>query len=128
MHAYHQQKPLREFCKKHGIIVTAYAPLDSPGARNFFNPNIPKSEFPNLLSHPLVTEIAKEHKKTTAQVLLRHSVQGGAVVIPGSKNIAHLKDNLNIFDFELTEEQMNKLNALDKGDRGKVFDYKFIKG
>ena len=108
--------------------MTGYAPLGSPHARKGLHPEQTAEEFPDPLKLPIVSEIAKNHGKSNVQVLLRHSVQGGVVVIPGSKNPDHLKSNLDIFDFELTEEEMRKLDALDKGERGKIFDYKFLKG
>ena len=128
MHLYHQQKPLREFCKKNGIRVTAYAPLGSPGARKGLHPEQSEIEFPNPLGLPVVLEIAKSHGKSTVQVLLRHATQGGAVVIPSSRKSNHIKDNIEIFDFELSEEEIKKLDSLDKGERGKIFDYTFLKG
>lgn len=128
VHAYHQQKPLIEFCQKNGIIVTGYAPLGSPGARKHFHPDQTEQEFPNVFKLPVVNEIAKTHGKSVVQILLRHLVQKGIAVIPSSKNPNHLKENVEIFDFELTQDEVNRLDALDKGERGKIFDYKFLKG
>ncbi|KAJ8670148.1 hypothetical protein QAD02_001407 [Eretmocerus hayati] len=128
VHLYHQQVPLREFCQKHGILVTAYAPLGSHEARKAFHPEQSEIEFPNPLKHSNISEIAKGNGKSTAQILLRHLVQNGHVVIPGSKKPNHIADNLKILDFELPDEEMEVMNSLDKGDRGKVFDYKFLKG
>lgn len=113
---------------KHGIAVTGYAPLGSSGAREVLRPEQNPKDFPSLLKHPVVSEIAKNHGKSTAQILLRHAVQGQIAVIPGSKNPDHLVSNLDIFDFELTDDEVQRMNALDKGEDGKVFNYKFFKG
>ncbi|OXU22457.1 hypothetical protein TSAR_011418 [Trichomalopsis sarcophagae] len=128
VHAYHQQKPLIEFCQKNGIIVTGYAPLGSPGARKELHPGQTEEEFPDVFKLPVVNEIAKKHGKSVVQILLHHLVQNGIAVIFSSKNPNHLKENIEIFDFELTEDEMKSLDALDKGERGKIFDYKFLKG
>lgn len=113
---------------KHNIVVTGYAPLGSAGARKGLRPEQNQEDFPNLLTHPVVTEIAKNHNKSSVQILLRHSVQGKIAVIPGSKNPNHLASNLDIYDFELTDDEVRRMNALDKGEEGKIFNYKFLKG
>ncbi|XP_035719670.1 aldo-keto reductase family 1 member A1-like isoform X2 [Vespa mandarinia] len=130
LHAYLQQKPIREFCQKHNIIVTAYSPLASPGAKFHFQTkyNYSPEKFPDLLGHPIVIEMANKYKKTTAQVLLRHLVQQGIIVIPKSSSQDRIKSNINIFDFILTEEDINTLNALDKGTDGRIFNFLFFKG
>ncbi|XP_047353135.1 aldo-keto reductase family 1 member A1-like [Vespa velutina] len=130
LHAYLQQKPIREFCQKHNIIVTAYSPLASPGAKFHFQTkyNYSSEKFPDLLGHPIVLEMANKYKKTTAQVLLRHLVQQGIIVIPKSSSQDRIKSNINIFDFVLSEEDMNTLNALDKGTDGRIFNFLFFKG
>ncbi|XP_043671068.1 aldo-keto reductase family 1 member A1-like isoform X2 [Vespula pensylvanica] len=130
LHAYLQQKPIREFCQKHNIHVTAYSPLASPGAKFHFQTkyNYNTENFPDLLGHPVVLEMANKYKKTTAQVLLRHLVQQGIIVIPKSSSQDRIKSNINIFDFVLTEEDINTLNALDKGTDGRIFNFLFFKG
>lgn len=130
MHAYLQQKPIREFCQKNNIVVTAYSPLASPGAKFHFQTkyNYSSEKFPDLLGHPLVLEMANKYKKTTAQVLLRHLVQQGIIVIPKSSSQDRIKSNINIFDFVLTEEDVNTLNSLDKGTEGRIFNFLFFKG
>ena len=70
-----------------------------------------------LLEEPLFTQLGKKYGKTNAQIILRWHIQDGNIVIPGSKNPAHIKDNFDLFDFSLTEEEMAKIAALDKNTR-----------
>ncbi|XP_015585198.1 1,5-anhydro-D-fructose reductase-like isoform X2 [Cephus cinctus] len=130
LHAYHQQKALCEFCKKHRIAVTAYSPLGSPGAKAHFQAkyNYSTDKFPNLLGHPVVQKIAEAHKKTTAQVLLRHLVQQGIIVIPKSSSPNRIKSNAAIYDFELSNEELKQMDALDRGAAGRIFNFLFFKG
>lgn len=125
-----QQRPLRKYCKEHNISITGYSPIGSPGAKQHFQTkyNYSVDRFPDLLGHPDVKEIANAHNKTTAQILLRHAVQGGVIVIPKSSNPDRIKSNIEIFDFELTENEMKKLDALDHGDDGRIFNFLFFKG
>ena len=71
----------------------------------------------NLVNEPVFTELAAKYGKTNAQIILRWHIQSGNVVIPGSKNPDHIRDNFNIFDFELSAEDMEKIVAVDKGVR-----------
>lgn len=70
-----------------------------------------------LLEEPVVKELAEKYKKSTAQVILRWHTQVGNIVIPGSTNPEHIKANLDIFDFELTDEEMAKMAGLNKNVR-----------
>lgn len=84
---------------------------------------------PDLLVNPVVQEIAKEHKKTTAQILLRHIIQKGVAAIPKSTNPKRIQDNIDLFDWELNDEQMKKLNNLNQGQKARVCDFvSFFKG
>ena len=65
----------------------------------------------------MFAELGKKYGKTSAQVILRWHTQMGFVVIPGSKNVNHIKDNLDILDFRLTEEEMAEIAKLDQGER-----------
>ena len=103
--------------------MTGYAPLSSEP-----RDNDPESAIPKLLEHPIVTEVAKKYKKSPAQILLRHGIQGGLVVIPKSSNAQRRKDNIDIFDFKLNEYDVNKLDTLDLGEKGRVYDYSFLPG
>lgn len=125
-----QQKPLREYCRSKNISFTGYSPLGSPGAQLHFKTkyNFTLENFPDLLHHDSVTKIASNHNKTAAQVLLRHSVQHGNIVIPKSSNPERIKQNIDIFDFTLTEDEMNELDKIDEGPRGRIFNFLFFKG
>ena len=70
-----------------------------------------------LIEEPIFRTLGKKYGKTSAQVLLRWHTQMGFVVIPGSKNVAHIKDNLDILDFTLTDEEMAEIAKLNKGVR-----------
>ena len=71
----------------------------------------------NLVNEPVFTELAAKYGKSNAQIILRWHIQSGNVVIPGSKNPDHIRDNFNIFDFELSAEDMEKIASVDKGVR-----------
>ena len=68
----------------------------------------------SVLTEEVIKELAEKYGKSEAQIILRWHNQKGVIVIPGSKNPEHIKDNLNIFDFELSEEDMKKIDELDK--------------
>ncbi|XP_014489229.1 PREDICTED: alcohol dehydrogenase [NADP(+)]-like [Dinoponera quadriceps] len=130
LHAYLQQKSIRELCKKHDIIVTGYSPLGSPAAKTHFRTkyNYNLDEFPDLLNHPIVQNIAVKCEKTSAQVLLRYLLQLGIVIIPKSSSSERIKSNIDLFDFALTEEDMKQLSTLDKNASGRIFNFLFFKG
>ena len=71
----------------------------------------------SLIEEQICVELGKKYGKTSAQIILRWHVQMGFVVIPESKNVSHIKDNLDIFDFTLTDDEMTKIAKLDKGLR-----------
>lgn len=125
--AYNQQKSLRNFCKKNDIAVTAYSSLASAGSPKSFKTSGHQS-LPKLLENMVVKKIAEAHNKTTAQVLLKHQVQEGLIVIPKSLKPAHIKSNIDLFDFELSQEELNELDGLDKGEEGRLFDFLIFKG
>merc|ERR1712071_722061 len=127
LHAYLQQHSLRDLCMKHDISVCAYAPLGSKGRTDFnIKPNVQAPVVPLVLEDPLVLKIAQAHAKTPAQILLRHLVQQNVIVVPKSVSQNRIKENLNIFDFVLTDREMNQLNKLDRNVRTFTFDSNFI--
>ena len=71
----------------------------------------------NLVNEPIFTVLASKYGKSNAQIILRWHIQSGNVVIPGSKNPAHIRDNFDIFDFELTDDEMASIAKIDKGVR-----------
>lgn len=119
-HAYLQQRELRKFCKDNNIVMTAYAPLGSASTRKKFYKGTEK-DLPSLLELPEIKELAEKYKKTPGQILLRNLVQDGLVVIPKSSNAERQKANADIFDFELADEDMKKIETLDKGELGRVY-------
>lgn len=82
----------------------------------------------SLLTNSVVEVIAKKYRKTTSQILLKHLTQKNIIVIPKSSNSKRIEDNFKIFDFNLDQEDMLKLNALDKKEEGRLFDFLFFKG
>lgn len=107
-HPYWNQLKIHEFCKAKGIILTGYSPLGSPD-RPWAKPTDPK-----LLDDPKLVELAKKYKKSSAQIVLRWLVQRGIVAIPKTVNKNRLVENMNVFDFKLTDEDMNYIFGLQQ--------------
>ena len=78
-----------------------------------------------LLQNPVLTEIAQTHGKSVVQVILRWHMQEGFSAVPGSTNPEHIQENIDIFDFELKDEEMEQIRALDKGDAGRYFNINY---
>ncbi|MEU7475878.1 aldo/keto reductase [Lentzea sp. NPDC042327] len=102
LHPYLQQAEVRAFHAEHGIVTEAWSPLGQGG---------------ELLKDPVVTEIAARHDKSAAQVVLRWHLQLGNVVIPKSVTPARIRENIDVFGFELAEEELAALSTLDRGGR-----------
>ncbi|VDO02530.1 unnamed protein product [Rodentolepis nana] len=100
---------LIEFCHSKNIHVEAYAPLGSPGFM--------KGQAQPLVQQPNVVEIAQKHNKTPGQVLLRHALQRGIVVLTKSVTPDRIASNFEVFDFMLTKEEMEKLNKTGMNQR-----------
>lgn len=100
-HPHLQQRSLHEFCKQHNIQLEAWSPLKQG----------------QLLDDPTLTKIAKRHGKSTAQVILRWDLQQEVVTIPKSVKQHRIQDNADIFDFELTEEEMTLIHDMNKDER-----------
>ncbi|XP_021948786.1 aldose reductase-related protein 2 [Folsomia candida] len=128
LQVYMQQKSLRETCRKHNISVCSYGPIGSPGRKALFEKRGMKFEDPGLLDDAVVKSIAEHHNKTTAQILLRFLVQEGIIVIPKSTNPQRLRANINIFDFDLSQDDMTRLTALDRKEDGRFFTFAAFKG
>ena len=96
-----QQKQLREVLDACGTALEAYFPLGHGDEA--------------LLAHPLVTALAHKYNKTAGQIILRFEVQEGFVVLPKSTNPQHMADNIDIFDFSLTDDDMARMRSLDTG-------------
>lgn len=116
MHPYFAQESALKVMEEYQIVPEAWAPLG--GGRH------------NPFDNEMVKEIAAAHGKTVGQVVLRWNVQRGVVVIPKSVHKARIKENFQIWDFALTEEEMQKISSLDLGYQGtavKHFDPEFVK-
>lgn len=99
VHPYYQEKKLKEYLAKNDIKIQAWYPLGHGDEKS--------------LNEPYFTQLAEKYNKTNAQIILRWHIQDGNIVIPGSKNVDHIRDNFDIFDFELTEDEMSKIAEMD---------------
>ena len=105
IHPYYQERDVVPFIQDQGIVVQCWYPL---GGRGYTA---------ELLGNEALSAIATAHGVSTAQVILRWDLQRGIVVIPGSSNPDHIRENLDLFGFELTEEEMAAIRALDRGEK-----------
>ena len=101
---FNTRKPLIEYCKNNSIQVEAFSAFGV--GRN-------KDVVPDIMSDKTLAEIAKVHDKTIAQVILRWLVQQDIIVIPRSKNPARQKENISVFDFELSDEEMGIIDGMN---------------
>lgn len=102
-HPYLAQEKVLSTLRRHGLVLTAYCPLGRGGA---------------MLDDPTLAEIAAAHERTVPQIVLRWLVQqDGVIAIPGTSSPDHLRDNLAVFDFGLSPEEMSRITALDRGER-----------
>lgn len=107
------QQKLLSYCQQEKIAYTAFSPL---GAQSYYSLNMADPS-ESLLEHPDVTTIAEQVNRTAAQVLLRWGVQRGTAVIPKTSSKERMVENIRVFDFELSAEQMRQLDGLDEGRR-----------
>jgi diketogulonate reductase-like aldo/keto reductase len=114
VHPFFTQQPLREFHAKHGITTEAWSPL---GGIHRYRLSDPDAVL-NALEHPTVAAIADKYDKTPAQVVLRWHIEHGVVAIPKSVKAHRIADNIDVFDFELTGDEVASIDALDTGVRG----------
>lgn len=103
VHPYSQEKKLKQFLDQNGIVIQAWYPLGHGDKA--------------LINEKLFAELGKKYGRSNAQIILRWHIQSGDVVIPGSKNPAHIKDNFDLFDFSLTADEMAEIAAMDKQKR-----------
>jgi diketogulonate reductase-like aldo/keto reductase len=102
LHPLLQQQATRAYCVEHGIAIESYSPLMQAG---------------EALEHPVIVKLAQQYGKTAAQVILRWHVQSGFIVIPKSIKPERIRENLALFDFELSEDDMRAIDGMDRGQR-----------
>lgn len=102
-HPYYQQDALKKRVEKYGTKLESWYPIGH-GDKTLINENI-------------FTELGKKYNKSNVQIILRWHIQEGNIIFPKTTNKEHMKDNFNIFDFELTSEEMNRIKSLDKNQR-----------
>lgn len=105
IHPYYQENNVIPYIQSLGIAVQGWYPL---GGRGYTK---------ELLGDETISEIAAAHGKSSAQIILRWNLQKGVVVIPGSSNPDHIKENTELYDFELSENEMDRINALDRNEK-----------
>ena len=105
IHPYYQEQAVVPFIQEKGIVVQCWYPLGGRGHTS------------ELLNDGTISSIAEAHGVSSAQVILRWDLQRGIVVIPGSSNPDHIKENLDLFGFELSDEEMARINALDRNEK-----------
>ena len=103
VHPYYQEKKMKEFLAAAGMVIQAWYPLGHGDKA--------------LLQESIFTKLGEKYHKSNAQIILRWHLQAGNIVIPGSKNPDHIRANFDLFDFELTGEEMERIGALDRNKR-----------
>jgi 2,5-diketo-D-gluconate reductase A len=111
LHPYFRQPDVLAANTAHGILTQAWSPI---GGITFYRPGHHSS----TLQDPTITDIASAHHKTAAQVMLRWHLQQGRSAIPKSTNPTRIAENYDIFDFDLTADDLTRIDALDTGSRG----------
>jgi diketogulonate reductase-like aldo/keto reductase len=105
-HPYFNQKEMKDFCAKHNIFVEAWSPLEQGGT---------------VLQDSIILKIAEAHGKSSAQTILRWHLQNNTIVIPKSVTPSRIEENLNVFDFVLTQNEMEEIDQLNRNlRRGKI--------
>ena len=102
LHPFLQQRETRDACEQHGIIIESYSPLMQAG---------------EALEHPVIAKLAEQHGKSPAQVILRWHIQNGFIVIPKSVRAQRIQENIALFDFELSDSDMQAIAGMDRGQR-----------
>ena len=104
-HIYYQNTALREYVKKYGVVVESWYPFGGRGHTS------------ESFNNETITAIAQSHEKTSAQIILRWHLQAGFIAIPGSSNPDHIAENYDIFDFELSDAEMQRIAAINQNRR-----------
>ena len=103
VHPYSQEKALKQFLAQEGMVIQAWYPLGHGDKA--------------LINESLFAELGEKYGKSNVQIILRWHIQDGNIVIPGSKNAEHIRDNFDLFDFSLSDEEMAKIAAMDQKKR-----------
>ncbi|KAL4079888.1 NADP-dependent oxidoreductase domain-containing protein [Scleroderma yunnanense] len=103
LHPFCQQRPIVEYCRAHSVVIQAYCPLVR-----------------GRMDHPVIQAITNKYGRDPAQVLIRWSLQKGFVPLPKSATPTRIRSNANVYDFELTPEEMGQLDSLDLGKEGAI--------
>lgn len=116
MHPFAQRLETRTLAEENDIQVEAWYPLEHAD--------------PELLENEVLVEIAENHNKTVPQTILRWFMPEGIATVPGSTNPEHIAENIDIFDFELSDDEIEQIRDLDKGEAGRYFnlDYDIMGG
>lgn len=104
-HLYYQNKALQGYAQQYGIVVESWYPFGGRGHTG------------EHFSNETIVQIANVHGKTPAQIILRWQIQDGYITIPGSSNPDHIAENFRVFDFELNEQEMEKIRSIDRQTR-----------
>lgn len=102
-HPYYQQTHLKSRIKDYGTVIESWYPIGSGNQ--------------DLINEPVFSELGTKYNKTNVQIILRWHIQEGNVIFPKSSNPLHIKENIDIFDFELTQSEIEEIGKLDKGER-----------
>ena len=104
-HIFNQEEELKAFCQKNNIYIESYYPFGGRGHTG------------ESFNNPVIKKIAANHKKTSAQIIVRWHLQSGFIAIPGSSNPAHILENYSVWDFELNDEEMKEIKAINRNKR-----------
>lgn len=102
-HPYFPRIELNKYLKKHNIVLQSWYPLGGRGNNS-------------IMSEKIIESLAQKYNKSNAQIILRWHIQMGYIVIPGARSENHIKENINIFDFKLTNEEMAEISKLNKNE------------
>ena len=108
-HIFYQNNDLKKYLERYGTVIESWYPLGGRGNTH------------ELFNNEAVKKIAVSHGKTAAQVIIRWHIQAGYIAIPGSKNPEHIRENINVFDFALTDNDMNIIAGLNQNKRFEVW-------
>ena len=122
LHPYLNQAEMRDYCSKNQIVITSYCPLSN------LNPQGSKDASASALYNPAILDIAKTKNKSAAQIIIRWHLQHGLTVIPKTVTPARLIENANVFDFELSDEEMKSINQLGNTNRARMVNPPFLPG